>query len=314
MSKYTTEVRYICETLSGFGESKGYEDVDDIVHEAYPKIFKVAKIPMYIGETEQHRTELYEKILKHYYTREIGFETVGLWKMKLNQKMIEIMPYYNKLYESAELEFNPLHDVDVTIEHEGEYEGNEKVDKAESISKNTSRVSDTDEDTTLRHKRTYEQGNDTSSNAVTKQSDNWTLFSDTPEGGITGIQNVESSPDPQTGQLVANAYLTTATRVTNNPDEQTITTTHGTITEQYNADTDRADNRNTHFTEAGSEGIGRMNDDNKDTSGNDSYTNREYGKKGGMSYGKMLTEYRKSLLNIDMMIIDELKGLFMQLW
>ena len=57
---------------------------------------------------ENYRETLDTKILKHYYTREIGFETVGLWKFKLNTKMNEIMDYYNQLYESALLEFNPF--------------------------------------------------------------------------------------------------------------------------------------------------------------------------------------------------------------
>ena len=31
MSKYTTELRYICESLSGLDESKGYSDIDTII-------------------------------------------------------------------------------------------------------------------------------------------------------------------------------------------------------------------------------------------------------------------------------------------
>ena len=39
MSKYTTEVRFICETFAGYDESKGYESVKDIIEKARPKIF-----------------------------------------------------------------------------------------------------------------------------------------------------------------------------------------------------------------------------------------------------------------------------------
>ena len=33
MSKYTTEVRYICENAAGYDESKGYQSVNDILTE-----------------------------------------------------------------------------------------------------------------------------------------------------------------------------------------------------------------------------------------------------------------------------------------
>ena len=39
MSKYTTEVRFICETYAGLSESSGYSNVDDILTKAAPKVF-----------------------------------------------------------------------------------------------------------------------------------------------------------------------------------------------------------------------------------------------------------------------------------
>lgn len=39
MSKYTTELRYICEYEAGKTESKGYDDVDEILTASAPKIF-----------------------------------------------------------------------------------------------------------------------------------------------------------------------------------------------------------------------------------------------------------------------------------
>ena len=118
MSKYTTEVRFICEEAAGLKESKGYNDVNEIVQTAYPKIFD-SSLVFYNEET---KARLLPKILIHYYQREIGFETVGLWKLKLNQKLREILPYYNQLYASEDLEYNPLHNVDNVHTHSGKYE------------------------------------------------------------------------------------------------------------------------------------------------------------------------------------------------
>ena len=98
MSKYTTEVRFICERYAGLSESAGYAEVDSIIDEAIPNIFDF-DYPIF---DESYRNVLNHKILKHYYTREIGMETVGLWKLKLNTKMNEIMPYFNERYIVAQ--------------------------------------------------------------------------------------------------------------------------------------------------------------------------------------------------------------------
>ena len=89
MSKYTTELRSICEQFAELTESVGYKKVDEVIRLALPKIFYF-DFPIF---DENHRTELETKIIKHYYTREIGVETVGLWLLKLEMTMNEIMPY-----------------------------------------------------------------------------------------------------------------------------------------------------------------------------------------------------------------------------
>lgn len=47
---------------------------------------------------ESYRSTLNQNILYHYYESEIGLETPELFKFYLNQKMNEIMGYYNVLY------------------------------------------------------------------------------------------------------------------------------------------------------------------------------------------------------------------------
>lgn len=57
---------------------------------------------------ESHRDELNCKILRHYWLWEIGFETPNLWKFELQNLMKEIMPYYNQLYWTESLKYDPL--------------------------------------------------------------------------------------------------------------------------------------------------------------------------------------------------------------
>lgn len=103
MSKYTTQLRFICESLAGLKESVGVSSVDDVIDKSWNKIF--GAYPIF---DESYRKDLCCKIIKHYYTREIGEETFGLFKLRLDTKMNEIMPYYNKLYESTLMSFDPL--------------------------------------------------------------------------------------------------------------------------------------------------------------------------------------------------------------
>lgn len=114
MSVYTTEVRYICESLSGLTESTGINGIDNCIKLSIPKIFE--DFPIF---DENYRETLETKILKHFYFREIGFETFALWKFKLNEKLNLIMPYYNKLYLAEKKIDNPLNNVDYTINRTG---------------------------------------------------------------------------------------------------------------------------------------------------------------------------------------------------
>lgn len=157
MSKYTTEVRFICETYAGLTESVGYDDVDEVIEASRGKIF--GNYPIF---DETYRSVLESKILRHYYTREISEETVGLWKLRLNNRMNEIMPYFNKLYKSELIEFNPLYDVDLTRD----------------FNRKTSGTDD----------NSYENNN-SFSNSGTSNGVAWSKFNDTPQGGLQGIDS-----------------------------------------------------------------------------------------------------------------------------
>lgn len=157
MSKYTTQLRFICETLAGEDESKGLTEVDRIIGVARPLLFDNYEI-----FDAQYKPILETKIIKHFYTREISAETFALWKFWLNNKMKEIMPYYNQLYQSALLEFNPLKDTDYTVEHYGS--GSTSGEYSETGKTNAHTKDETD-------------------------STVYDKFSDTPQGALTNVQN-----------------------------------------------------------------------------------------------------------------------------
>lgn len=165
LSKYTTQVRFICETCANLSQSSGFNDVESVLDKSWDKIF--TDFPIF---DEKYRPELCKKILRHYYTREICCETVGRWKLFLSDKMKNIMPYYNQLYQSELLKIQPLVSVDRSVTHKG-HGSESKITKRNSTITNSSKTDGS--------------------------TDTWSYYSDTPQGGINGLDS--------------NDYLTNAT-------------------------------------------------------------------------------------------------------
>lgn len=291
MSKYTTQVRFICETAAGLSESDGQTSVNQIIAAAIPSVFDF-DFPIF---DESYRNVLETKILKHYYTREIGLETVGLWKLKLDTKLNEIMPYYNQLYKSQLLEFNPFYDVDLTTEHK--LTRNEKAEQTATIT--TAETVDINEDSTVNNDSNSTINN--SSNTTNDQTNNVTKthfdkYSDTPQGALTNVEN--------------GTYLTNA-RLINDTDAQA---NHNSIVgadESHSSSTNSTDSETNSNSKRDSN---TSNTSNKDISTIDDYLQHVKGKNGSSSYSSLLNEYRTTFLNIDMLIITELSELFFNLY
>ena len=236
MSKYTTQVRFICETSANLSESSGFNNIEDVLNKSWNNIF--SDFPIF---DEQYRPELCKKILRHYYTREICCETVGRWKLFLSDKMKNIMPYYNQLYQSELLKIEPLVSVNRSVSHKGS--GSET-------------------------KTTNRNETNTSNSRTDGNTNTWSYYSDTPQGGINGLDT--------------NEYLTSAT---------------------HNVGTDSAISALNGATSDNERGEGTRKD---------MYVDNVLGYEGNQS--EMLLKFRETFLNIDMMVIDELKDLFFTIY
>lgn len=262
MSKYTTEVRFICESKAILSESAGCDNVDDIVSRSWNKIF-TSKAVFF---DEEYRGVLCQKILKHYYLREIGTETVGIWKLWMNTRLEEIMPFYNQLYKSALIEFNPLYDVELKRTH------NRKVDSSKQDDGTSKVVSDG---------VSSESGTGSGSESGSSNSTKKDLYSDTPQGAITGLENEN--------------YLTNARKVTDSGS------TSGNSSDEFS---NTGSNKTTVNEETTNTGTANSLED---------YVENISGKQGGESYSSMLLKFRETFLNIDMQVIEEFSDLFMGL-
>lgn len=109
MSKYTTQLRWIVEQALN---DQLAPLTEDNWHLCYKKI-GLDDYPIY---QEAYRQPLNNKIIRHYYTREIGAETVARFAWFVRDAMHLIMPYYNQLYESEIVAkgMEPLGDRNIT--------------------------------------------------------------------------------------------------------------------------------------------------------------------------------------------------------
>lgn len=181
MSKFTTEVRYICQTYANVTTGTTLT-IDQTILAAIPYIFT----DDWTTQNADHKEELCKKILRHYYMREIGAETVGLWKLQLNSLLSEIMPKYNALYSNLEnIKTKLLLNADVT--------------ETRNLTNNSTSKADTS-NTTSSTGSTTTTSTGTSKNTASADSNNdaWQEYSDTPQGALSGIEN--------------QTYLTNATR------------------------------------------------------------------------------------------------------
>lgn len=293
MAKYTTEVRTICEFFANQNSPVPSTSltVNDTISSAIPSIFNF-NFPIF---DESYRIPLETKILRHFYTREIGFETFGLWQLKLETKLNEIMPYYNQLYKSELLEFNPFYDVELGTTNNKNLTQNEKrtenatdTFESETNSKTNTETTDTQN---ITDKTTGSENNSCDKNNIEKNA-----YSDTPQTQITNVDNY--------------TYLTNYRNVSNNgTDTETKNNTLDyTRTNTNNINTDVTGNITTNSTNTNNI------DEQKGLQSTEDYIEKVSGKRGTASYSQMLQEFRQTFLNIDMEVIESLDELFMQIW
>lgn len=310
MSKYTTEVRFICESVIGMDESMGANNVDEIIDAARPFIFNF-EYPIFDVE---YKGILEKKILKHFYTREIGLETYGLWKLKLNTKLNEIMPYYNRLYNSELLEYNPLYTTDITKtkNNKSKYSGAtaNSLESNKDVTGNKTSTESNASSTAATNNASDSSITNANSTSTAKENGNrantnLNAYSDTPQGQLNNLEGLK--------------YLTNATQIDDN-------TVHHTDTNQ--SDTEHSDTVNNSISHTNAEtnalsNVATNDATNEKTNANsntlntsetlDDYIEHVTGYEG-KDVAELVLKFRKTFLNIDMMIIKDLEELFMQLW
>lgn len=253
MSKYTTEFRYPVEQACRDAKLPHMEP------SSWIKVQDKLGLGRYPIFDEEHRAVLNEKIIRHFWMREIGFETWGQFKWYLDMKMCEIMPYYNQLYKSELIKFDPLSTRDMECR--------------EIWNIDNTRDSTTDRDT---KEDSVTTGETTSDGRTTDHNRN--VFQETP----MSLLDNDSAPTVE-----GLDYATTVTYDDANGTSHDQTDTNGTRKATINDNT--------------------VLDEDKTEKGNRTRTEKGYDMPGA----DLLAKLRKTFLNIDMQVIEELEVLFM---
>lgn len=296
MSKYTTEVRFICENYGGFENSSGFLDVDKVLEKSWDKIF-TTNCTFF---DEEYRKFLCKKILKHYYLREINSETVGIWLLWLNTRLAEIMPYYNQLYNSELIKIdNIFNDTDYTMNIVSNIVANTTSNNDKS---NNSEFSETtSNENEINHALTSEDSksatnttNETNSNTANEKN----KYSDTPQGSLSDVEN--------------NKYLTNYRNI-NNTNESESDKTEKISSSSTDKITEKTTNKNS-SSRSNNSTFSENNSNSSDSNENKDEVQSVKGKRGSATFASILNEYRTTFLNIDMLVINDFSDLFINLW
>ncbi|MBO7715521.1 MAG: hypothetical protein J6S85_18305 [Methanobrevibacter sp.] len=126
MTKYTMELREIISTF-GADEVKSWFSEYELSDYLTPE--EVAVIE---ERGTWSKDMLANRIMEHFFTREICTDAIGQWRLFVKDKMHEVMETYAPLIYSSSIKFDPLVNVDYTEKYSAINEG-----ESNSASKST---------------------------------------------------------------------------------------------------------------------------------------------------------------------------------
>lgn len=266
MASYTIELRSIIDSYSRGKYGLDYRQKIEIGRK---KLFDF-DYPLfdsnYKGVFETH-------FITNFYMREIGFETERLFKMRLENWLLINMPYFNDLFKSTLIQYNPLYNTDLT----------ETFDKTTDRNQDDTRVigQESEVDTSANQK-----GESHGTGSQTSKDFNRNISSDTPQNRL------QLSTNDGTGIIeYANNITEDVSNSTGN--SKTDGTTNQDETSNSKGSFDSNDKYDSSIKQI------------------DEYVKKVVGKNGNQNYSQMIMDFRKTFLRIEKQIFNEMNDLFM---
>lgn len=296
-AKYTVVLKSLMET----------EQTKELLEKAlstYPLYVRKSK-EEYIPSLVPNRSELNKKLLNAYKYREIGFETVGRFIDELEIAMNEIMPYYNQMFMTADLDFNVIYNVDyertitrdATQNSRDEMTGNVKSTDNRQDTENLQGVTDS-------QSNTDSTGRDSNVTTADITSNGKNVHSETPQGNLNipakNIDSVNYADNVKWNEDTSSNSGTSEGETESNTKSTGKTTSTGT-TEKSSSGENNVESENVN--------IGTR-DENELTS------IRTKGNYGVVSAQDLIAKYREIIVNIEQRIINDerIQELFMMVF
>lgn len=160
---------------------------------------------------ENYRATLNDKIVTHYYMREVGYEDDDYFIFALRRKMSEIMPYYNQIYKSTLLEFDPMLTVDMrTIASQ---DGIRETDTA-SVADQTSTTSSTSRAVNSTTPQTLLSENGQYASAIADSTSETKGSEDAKNSGTSNEHSTASNEGRQYGRSMSGPQILAELRAT----------------------------------------------------------------------------------------------------
>ena len=233
----------------------------------------------FYSDNPEDKAEFEKLFTQWYYFREIGFETPERFKLKLQAKLNVIMPYYRQL---AMTEWDKVKSAEqmMTSKNLQETTTHEQTIAGSNESSVTGESNQTDTNSTTQKQTTDNTQNQTSSNTQSGKSSN---LSD-------GVSQAS----------LLDGYLTSSSSVNDNGTQELTSTGTQELTSNGNNTSELSSTQNS---------SGTNNQTLSETT-----TFSSVGDVGIQTPAYAITEWRKVLININQMIINECNDLFMKLY
>ena len=293
----------------------------------------------YEFDDPKFRAQIEQSVIDYYYNYEIGTETPDEFKRRFQAKWLSFIDYYNLLYNTTLLTYNPLINYKMTEALEQLATSNNTQN---SVSDTTSNATTSQEGTDVLRQST--STDNTRTDNLTSESDSITTTDNTSESDSTRTDNLkavttdssEGSGNEKTSDYPQQAIAggdflegektsttsTSGTSTTDNTGTQTNTgstintgtqTNAGTITNTGTQNTvSTGTNDSTTTSDNTSVSEDSANTTGSLTSNGTANTSYEKAIEGltGTSYQELIAKERQNLIRLIPMIISELKPLF----
>lgn len=197
MSKYTISFYDLDKELNG---TDYLTSIDDRLDKLRPHIFDFNYTTL--DDATKKRLEI--AIIKHYYLRDFAFESVGIMKLKLNDRLNLIIPRYERLYAYQDDEIKPF--INSYLEETGTNEGtNTNTTNATSNVNNSNDVVNTQSDTPQGILEDLKEGKYASYCTVENNTGS-TTSSDNSNVNATSNSNYNRSQQGLSGMTQAEAF------------------------------------------------------------------------------------------------------------